>query len=138
MIRQAAKFLALSWPEKKVIFTAFILLPAFWIALRIFGLARFKAWIERPVVPSAIVPREQLVSRGRLFNIAAFYSPGPVTCLTRSLLLHWSFRREGIASQLRIGARVAAGRLNAHAWVEFAGEPVNDAPDVAGRYDARF
>jgi hypothetical protein len=30
--------------------------------------------------------------------------------------------------------QLADGHLLAHAWVEYAGHPLNDAPDVAERY----
>lgn len=56
-------------------------------------------------------------------------------CLGRSLVLWFLLRRRGIDAELVIGAeRAEAGRLPAHAWVEVAGEPVNDAPDVRERF----
>ena len=69
-------------------------------------------------------------------HVAAGYTPGPVTCLSRSLLLAWLLQREGIAAQLRIGVRREAegDALAAHAWIEVAGTPVDDEPDVAARF----
>jgi hypothetical protein len=61
---------------------------------------------------------------------------GPENCLVRSLCLQWLLRRRGVASELRIGARLVGGQLESHAWVEVDGRPVNDAPDVAERYAA--
>ena len=43
-------------------------------------------------------------------------------------------RREGIESRIRFGVKSVAKPPEAHAWVEVAGEPVNDTADVAIRY----
>jgi len=43
-------------------------------------------------------------------------------------------RRRGVASQLRIGVRINQGILDAHAWVEYAGTPVNDREDVGEQF----
>jgi hypothetical protein len=32
---------------------------------------------------------------------------------------------------LRIGVRLSEGKLDAHAWVEHTGIPINDRPDVS-------
>lgn len=39
-------------------------------------------------------------------------------------------------TDLRIGVKLDQGRLDAHAWVEADGIPINDAPDVAQRFAA--
>lgn len=53
-------------------------------------------------------------------------------CLARSVTLWWWMRRTGLDARLRIGVRAdtavrSTGAL-AHAWVECAGQLVNDAP----------
>lgn len=67
-------------------------------------------------------------------NIAARHTPFPATCLTRSLLLDWLLQRRGVTSDLRIGVRLTEGALDAHAWVEYKGIPVNDLPYVASQF----
>jgi hypothetical protein len=52
------------------------------------------------------------------------------TCLHRSLTLWWLLRRQGVASELRIGVRKEQGRFEAHAWVERAGVALNDRADI--------
>jgi len=137
MNSKLAKFLALSGAEKGLFLTAAMLLPLFWLGLHVFGLARFQAWLERsPLGEQKSLPITALSDIGTLVNNAAHYAPGPVTCLTRSLLLRWLLRRRGIASKLRIGVQLTEGRLDAHAWVEVEGIPINDAPDVAQRFAA--
>ena len=67
-------------------------------------------------------------------NIAARHTPFHATCLTRSLLLCWLLRRHGVASELRIGVNLSSGTLQAHAWVECAGRPVNDRGDITDMF----
>ena len=136
---KASRFRALSWPERRILFAAVLLLPLFAIGLRSLGFARFQALLDRqprmgPTAASGQAPDPATI--GRLVNAAARHSRGTITCLTRSMLLRWLLARRGIASELRIGVRIVEGKLDAHAWVEHAGAPINDTPDVAGRYAA--
>jgi hypothetical protein len=48
--------------------------------------------------------------------------------------LHWLLRRRGIENQLRIGVRVEGDGLAAHAWIEIAGEPINERPGVCASF----
>ena len=66
----------------------------------------------------------------KLTNIAARHSFYRSNCLVQSLTLKRLLWRRGIKSQLRIGVRRHQGRFEAHAWVEFAGAPVNDIGNV--------
>lgn len=58
---------------------------------------------------------------------AAHYLPFRTNCLEQSLVLWWLLRRRGIAADLKIGARKAANRFEAHAWVEFEGSVIGGA-----------
>jgi Transglutaminase-like superfamily len=51
------------------------------------------------------------------------FVPGDTRCLARSLVLTKLLARRGIPAKLVIGARAAPDFL-AHAWVEYAGDPV--------------
>lgn len=139
LTRKLTKFHTLSWPEKRLLFTAMLLLPLFWISLRALGFQRFQAWLDRPPVrhstPSPPQPTlEEMSAMGALVNLAGRYAPGPATCLTRSLLLRWLLSRSGANTELRIGVKLDQGKLDAHAWVEAGGVPINDARDVAERF----
>jgi hypothetical protein len=137
MTGKLAKFLALSGAEKRFFLKAVILLPVFWLGLRLYGLARFQARLERsPLVARQEPKLEELAALGRLVNAAAHYTFAPGTCLTRSLLLRRLLRRRGINADLRIGVRFVQGKLDAHAWVEYQGIPINDKQDVAQRFAA--
>jgi len=126
------QFLALTAPERRTFLAAMAWLPLFWIGLRVLGLQRLQDRLQRKPLPTAnSLPVDELQRIGKLVNSAAHHALGPANCLTRSLYLWWLLRRRGINSQLRIGVRLNQGTLDAHAWVEHAGIPINDRPDVS-------
>lgn len=137
MTSKFAKLRALSWPERRVLAQAMLLLPMVWTGLRLFGLPPMHSWASR-ATRAARTPRADVApaALGALVGIAGRHLPFPSTCLTRSLLLAWLLNRRGERADLRIGVRMTGGALDAHAWVECDGRPVNDAPDVARRYAA--
>lgn len=137
MIGKISKFRALSWSDQQVLLTSMLLLPLFWLGLRVAGLSRFQAWLNRsPILSAAPRSREELEAIGALVNTAGNQAPVRSTCLTRSLLLIWLLRRRGVRGELRLGVRLLDGRLEAHAWVEYEGNPLNDVRDVSERYAA--
>jgi hypothetical protein len=116
---------------------ALLLLPAFWVGLRIFGFKWFNDWLSRaPARGKPSLAFDEITAIGSLINSATFHLLGPDNCLTRSLYLQWLLGRLGVTSDLRIGMQLAGGELKAHAWVEIAGQPINDAHDIAERYTA--
>jgi len=126
------QFLALTAPERRTFLAAMALLPLFWIGLRALGLQRLQAWLQRKPLPVANpFPTDELQRIGQLVNSATHHTLGPANCLTRSLYLWWWLRRRGVDSQVRIGVRIAGSTLEAHAWVEHAGVPINDRNDVS-------
>jgi hypothetical protein len=78
----------------------------------------------------------------RIVGIASRRGPGPDNCLLRSLVLIWFLEHRGISNKLRLGIPRESGHcegreeFSAHAWVEHAGEPVNDALDTVRRFAA--
>ena len=135
MTGKLAKFRALSQAHQRIVLNAAFLLPFLWIGLHFIGLRRLQAWLQHtPARSDMQLSLDDVVAIGNLVNIAGRHAPCPVTCLTRSLLLDWTLRRRGVASQLRIGVRLSQGELDAHAWVEVAGVPVNDRPDVSEQF----
>jgi Transglutaminase-like superfamily len=56
-------------------------------------------------------------------------------CLPRTIVLWSLLRRRGIDADVRIGVRSdTEGAVKAHAWLEWNGEVLNDAADVARQY----
>ncbi|MGH9703336.1 MAG: lasso peptide biosynthesis B2 protein, partial [Candidatus Acidiferrales bacterium] len=70
----------------------------------------------------------------RLVSAAASEGVYSANCLERSLTLWWLLRRQGFASQLKIGVRKKNDRLEAHAWIELDGTVLNDDPAVRSNY----
>jgi hypothetical protein len=131
------RWLALSPLQRGALLQAWCLMPLAWLGLRRWGLPRLHAWLQADP-PARVAPNAAALALarelGEATNIAARHTPFSATCLSRSLLLLWMLRRRGMAGELRIGVRLQAGTLTAHAWVEYAGQPVNDRPDVAQQY----
>lgn len=127
---------ALSAREQKVLLASLALLPLFWLGLRLAGLRRFQAWLDRsPVAQRTPLTHTEAAALGVAVNRAAKHVFGPVTCLTRSLVLRWwLLRRYGTTSDLCIGVRLEQGEFAAHAWVEKDGIPLNDRPEFVARY----
>ena len=130
-----AQFHNLNAMQKRTLLAAWLWLPLFWLGLQVLGLPRFQAWLMKTPARLALsVTLPVVKNMGEAVNIAARHTPFQVTCLTRSLLLGWLLHRRGVASDLRIGVRLTHGMLDAHAWVECEGIPVNDRPDVNAQF----
>lgn len=100
--------------------------------LRLRGYAALCAQMERAAVTRPAEP-----GAGRIAQLLAGVArrvPFRTTCLERSAALLWMLRRRGIGAELCIGARKQERALEAHAWVECAGEVLNDEPGVRQRY----
>ena len=128
-------FKTLGRSQQLTLLTAWAWLPLFWLGLRILGLQHFQAWLLKTSArPARDLTLSDIQLLGEAVNIAARHTPFPATCLTRSLLLGWLLRRRGVQSDLRIGVRLIQGALDAHAWVECDGLPVNDRPDMINQF----
>jgi hypothetical protein len=133
--RYISIYRALPGREQIVLLGSLALLPVFWLGLRLAGLQRFQGWLDRvPVAQREPLSHAEAAALGVAVNRAANHVFGPVTCLTRSLLLRWLLRRYGTVSDLRIGVRLEQGEFSAHAWVEMDGIPLNDRPEFVARY----
>jgi hypothetical protein len=73
----------------------------------------------------------------RMVGAAERRSPGKFTCLEESLVLWYLLRWQGIAARLRIGVRKISEKFEAHAWVEYNGEALNQ-PEQLHRHYAAF
>jgi len=123
--------------DRRLVLALLIVLPGVAGAIRLVGFGR----VHRIMSRLGASPREasrpavdEARALGRLVDLAGRRAPGRPSCLPRSATLWWLLRRQGIDSVIRIGVRTASGRLEAHAWVEYAGQVVNDTDDVAQRF----
>lgn len=130
-----ARLRALSTAQWRMLIACAVLVPIFWLGLRTLGLARFQSHLRSsPLASPVALSLSEMQALSEWVDVAARYSPFPSTCLSRSLLLRWLLHRRGVASELRIGARKMRGALEAHAWLEFEGVPVNDNEGIAAQY----
>jgi hypothetical protein len=130
-----AKLRELPFIEQRSVAAAAVTLSVVWIRLHWLGLAAVQRWVAGFRPRSTPIPSPENVRRiASLVGATARHLPFPSTCLTRSIALVLMLKKQGIESQLRIGVRKEGAALAAHAWVEFAGVPVNDTLDVAQRF----
>ena len=130
-MRRLRKFLLLSMPERILVLRALLLTVGVAIALRFvrFGsLLAYAGCAVRKEGPRALDPRR---TAHWVDACASFLG---ANCLVRSLVLARVLRSGGTDAELRIGVTQSDGALQAHAWVEVAGVPVNDAVDIGLRY----
>ena len=137
-----AKLRALTGPEKRLLLVCLVATPFVAAGLAIFGFRRLHAVMAGRSRPrsarffTAQAADARARSSAKVVAIATGRGPVRATCLRRSLLLWWLLRRDGIETVLRVGVNRENGTLNAHAWVEYSGRPVNDADDIALRFPA--
>jgi hypothetical protein len=140
LIRKALKFWRSPRQERRLLLEALVLLPVTAVALRVVGFRRWQSFLTRRAYSAGPRqnPEEQNMHLAHLavssVNKASRFSPWPSSCLQQSLTLGWLLRRRGIDSQLRIGVRKAAGRFEAHAWVEHGGVVLYDPGGTDGGY----
>jgi hypothetical protein len=105
------------------------------LSLRLWGFGPVTKWITRRVqqVPATAPPSPAYVNDAeRAVALASALYPGRAKCLEQSLVLYYLLRRGGIAVQYCQG--VMAYPFEAHAWVEYAGEVLNDIPEHAASF----
>jgi hypothetical protein len=112
-----------------------LVLPLMGLGLRLLGLRRLQGLLSHwPLKKPGGVPAETISAvaqaQTRIVQTAARHGLYRATCLRQSLALWWLLRYHGIETNLRIGVKGSDGGLEAHAWVELQGQPLNDALDV--------
>lgn len=104
-------------------------------ALRAYGFARVIRWIRRrlePVPPILPLDLEVVKATERTVATAGALYPGRALCLEQSLVLYYLLRRHGVAVKYRQG--VIPNPFQAHAWIEYQGEVINDVAEHAKQF----
>jgi hypothetical protein len=105
-------------------------LTSTWLALRLVGFRRWSEFLEHhPIVGNAAANSSRLLEARnitRLLAAAANHLFVRTNCLEQATALCYVLRRRGIPAELRFGARKDSARLEAHAWVEHLGIPLNE------------
>ena len=130
MWKQIERFRALGQPARGLFLGASVLLPLLYVSLKWRGFRRTKALLERflsvPHGPKTPDVQARTALTSRMVRAAGHYGIGHPNCLNLSLALWWLLARQGIASDLRVGVRKESEKLEAHAWVECGGLPLNE------------
>jgi hypothetical protein len=128
---------ALAREERSLRIGATVGLPAMALALRAVSLRRLLQLLAWGAPEPSPKPQPERAERAaQLVDIAARRGVYAGNCLSQSLTLWWLLRRRGISCDLRLGVRREGDTLLAHAWVEHAGEPLNETAGVRQRYAA--
>lgn len=131
------KFWQLTSQERLLLIQALLLMPTLSLTLRIIGLQRLMKILSRTTRENQIMPYapDYAYRAANMTNLAAGQRPLQATCLQRSVVLWWLLRRKGIDSQIVLGIRKENARqLQAHAWVEYQGNVLNDRPEIRGEF----
>jgi len=132
MLRGLVALRSLPATERRTLFGLACALPLIEASLRLAGVQRTEAWLNRAVRPAAphAASSAELTDAERLAQLAAIAGGrGPLTsrCLSQSLLLRALLRRRGLDAALRIGVRKEGSAFDAHAWVELDGRALAQA-----------
>ena len=142
MWEQLRRYRALDSSARKVFHRAVVLLPLISASLRFAGFKKTQAslqrrlagWAPAPARPAEVT--ERVTKTCRMVRAAAHYGMAGATCLEQSPALWYLLGRQGISSKLRIGVRKNEQQFEAHAWVEYAGAPLNQTDDSHHHYAA--
>ena len=142
MLRGLTRFRSLSRADYALLVRAFLRVGAVDLALRRRGFRQVVAQaqpapaaVERPVTPDDLRRARRYA---RWIDSASRHHVVRARCLHRSLALHLWLREEGLPSELRIGVRKEADELRAHAWVQLAGQVINDWPAAVAPFRPLF
>ena len=142
MLERTRRFAGLPSEQRWQLVQAALCLPVCSALIPLLGLKRFASWIgATPFPPSSVGDdparlREIARQCARSVDRASRHGLVPGDCLSRSLTLCWMLRRRGLVAALHLGGRKRRDTIEAHAWVSFGGEVLNDQPDVGSRYPA--
>jgi len=137
--RKAETWHSLSRSDRALVINAMFLLPVVATSLKTVGLRRTQWWLTRnslsPLVPPTEQTRAKVRRAAQMLAVACRLHPLRSSCLPRTIVLWSLLRRRGIDADIRIGARSDSnGEFQAHAWLEWNGEVLNDAVDVGSQY----
>ena len=122
-------------------------LPVISVSLKMRGFGATQEFLLRsfPIAPQTsqqdsihvVDDRKRTQLTYRMINAAVRHVWRASTCLEKSLALWWLLGRQGIACEVRIGARKQGGKFEAHAWLERDGVAENE-PQQEHRHYAAF
>ncbi len=124
------KLVALPAGERDVMLQAAVLLPAVRLVQRVLPFKRWRPLLTRRAPQAAKTFTPEAIAQA--LDRARRGVPGVYTCLPVAYAGHLLLHRHGHASNIIVGAaRDAAGKVEAHAWVECEGKVlIGELPDL--------
>jgi hypothetical protein len=134
--RKARRARALTRHDLGILARSWFLLLFIDMGLRLLPFKKVQAFLQMEAsAPSTSAnPAPEIHRLAVLTGLAARHHLYPMTCLRRSLALQRLLARCGLAVDLRLGVRKQDGALQAHAWLEWGGQPVGEADLVLETY----
>jgi Transglutaminase-like superfamily len=137
------RYRALDPTARRLFRAAVVLLLLIRASLRSRGFKKTQQWLlarlQALAGPPSVAPcgdSECVTRTCRMVKAGGHYGLIRPTCLEESLALWYFLRQRGISPQLRIGVRKTDGKFEAHAWVEYRGEILNQSEAVHQHYAA--
>jgi hypothetical protein len=134
MRRKLRTALTLSWGDWWNLFQAWGLLLAVDLSLHLLPFSRLQELValgRKVGQPQATATSATIKRLCRLVGMAGRYHLYPMSCLRQSLALQWLLGRCGIVADLRFGVRKEVDGLDAHAWLEYEGQPIGEPQATA-------
>ena len=142
MWEQFRRFRALDPEARRLFFRAVALLPLIGMSLHARGYKKTQAWLlsrlqdQNPPKSAANTHLELVEKTCRMVRAAEHHGLIRCTCLEESLALWYLLGQQSVTCQLRIGVRKQTGKFEAHAWVEYEGEALNQSEELHQHYAA--
>ena len=116
---------------------AWVLLLGFRVALRTRPFPAVEKWARVPVDEQAAKQKDLQRDWSRLawcVDAAANNHLFPMQCLERSLTRQRMLRKRGVEAELKIGLQKQDTGIEAHAWLELTGKPLNEPEAIGERF----
>lgn len=130
------KLRALPARERWLLLRAALALPASVVLLKLAGYQRARRLGERLARHRAVPPdaAARIDSAVRMVDLATTRLPIRTACLSQSLALWYLLLTQGIRTEVCFGVRGGGVPLDAHAWVEHDGRPINETEEIVASY----
>ena len=121
MIRRYRNCQQLSAHEKLFTLRVAILMPVFWLGLRLAGFRKMLQLVQRQQPGLSNGGPQHAQRYAELTSKVAAHILPDGSCLAQALTLCFVLRRKGLNAIVNIGATRASPALSAHAWVSVDG-----------------
>jgi len=119
-------------PSLRQVLEALIGLVVFDVKMKTGGVKEIQNWISKIRFREAVTDSEAIPSVCSAVERACVYYPVKKACLPRSAVLTCLLRRRGVPARLILAGRKMP--VQAHAWVEVNGTPINEAVTIIKIY----